>query len=239
MRKRAYRHFLPAAAFAMLLLTACAGTPAKGGQERAGRAYAGRNLAVILPDSAQIDVRNPGDLAVAFPREKPSAAAAVLAQEFGEAFYSGLAPALDYVVPGKVPDSVPVAPPDQRVTAMGRATFALPAHAYSAPKREWLRAHGVEADLALVVGPLTSSVVREDIVAPKFGGALKVTSLALEGWFVIWDYAADRAIAQGRFRPAIEYKREPGTRDWLKAFDKAVETVGEASPFKGPKWYRR
>jgi hypothetical protein len=220
-------------------LSACAGTRGATATERPGRDFAGKTLAVILPDSTQIDVRNASDLFLAFPRENNPSPKAVLAQEFGEAFYAGLAASLDYVTPVKVPDSVGPAPASYRIDVAGAGSLTLPAHAYSAPTQAWLASRGVEADLVLVIGPVASSTGRNDIISPKFGGAITVNFLAVDGWYLLWDYAAGKALAQGRFRPTVEYKRDLGAREWLKAFDKSVEAVGEATPFKGPKWYHR
>lgn len=222
-----------------LALWGCSGAPRRAEGERAGRAYAGKTLAVILPDSSITTVRNPEELAAVFAQDSLPAPSALLAREFGDAFYEGFAGDIDFVAPVRVPDTVPPAPPDQRLIDSVPGTFTLPGHAYTVPAQAWLASRGVQADLALVIGPLASATGTDEIISPKFGGRIQVTYLVVEGWFVIWDYAEGRALAQGRFRPTVEYKRRLTAREWAQAFGKAVEVVGEASPFKGPKWYRR
>lgn len=210
---------------AVVLLSACAPGP-RPDAEPSGRAYAGKTLAVILPDSAAFAVKDPEAVFSAYARDRSAAAA--LAAEFGDAFWSGFAPAIDYVVPARVPDSL----------GMGRGpgvTAELP----MVPPRDSLASRGIRADLVLAFGPITASTVREQIIAPKFGGSLNVTSLVVDGRFVVWDYGTGAIVAEGRFRPKIEYRGNPDGRDWQKAYDKAVGVVGEATPFKGPKWYRR
>jgi hypothetical protein len=92
--------------------------------------------------------------------------------------------------------------------------------------------------MALVVGRLKSLSAKVDIVAPKSGGAIQQPFLVLEGQYLIWDYAAQKPVGYGRFRSQVDYRGEAETRDWMQAFDKAVKKVIDASPFKGPKWYR-
>lgn len=216
----------------------CAQGRSAGG-ERAGRAYTGKTLAVILPDSSLAEVRNPEDLAAVFATDSAASPAALLAREFADAFYTAFAADIDFVVPVRVPDSVPPAPAYRRILHTVPGTLSLAAHEYSVPQKAWLDSHGVQADLVLAVGPLASATGTDEIISPKFGGAIKVTYLAVEGWYVIWDYAAGKALAHGRFRPTVEYKRRQTARLWSQAFGKAVDAVGEASPFKGPKWFRR
>ena len=226
-------------ALAAWLFSACAGTGDPHVKQRPGREYAGRSLAVILPGPAEVEVKNPEDVAAAFPRDSAFSAPLVLAQEFAESFYAGLAPALDYVTPLRVPDSVPSAPTGRLVGDSLRLCLVPGNLHWSAPDSAWLTEHGVAADLVLKVGPLVAQAYYEDIIAPKFGGSLRVHYLMLEGGYLIWDYAASAMVARGRFRTRIEYRVKPGPRDWIKAFDKAVTEVGEASPFRGPKWFHR
>jgi hypothetical protein len=203
--------------------------------DRSGRVYAGKTLAVILPDSTLAAPRNPEDVASVFA----GSPAAALAQEFGEAFWTAFSADIDFVIPLRVPDSLARPSADQRIVHSVPGSLSLPAHEYAAPSQAWLEAQGIKADLVLVIGPLASATGHDEHISPKFGGAIKVTYLAVEGWYLIWDYAAGRALAQGRFRPTVEYKRNQTPRIWAQAFAKAVDAVGEASPFKGPKWYRR
>ena len=229
----------------VIVFWGCAGGGRHGSQRGGSLSsdYAGKTLAVILPDSASIardDARILGDaLLDAFPGPATDSAASVLVREFGNAFWSGFAPAVDFVTPVRVPDSVPAAPEGRRVGLKVPGTYGAPAHAYSAPDSAWLDEHGVEADLVLAVGPLSASNEQEEMHAYQFGGSIKINRLVLHGWFLIWDYSKGRAIAQGPFNIKLEYRGKPRARDWVKAFDLAMESVGEASPFRGPKWYRR
>lgn len=222
-----------------LVFWGCAAGPKPGESERSGRAFTGKTLAVILPDSASAEARNPEDLLSVFAPESAAAPGSVLAREFGEAFFTAFAADIDFVTPVRMADSLPRAPADQRIAFPVAGMLTLQAHEYAVPAQAWLASQGIAADLALVVGPVASATGTDDIISPKFGGHLKVTYVALEGWYMIWDYAAGRPLAYGRFRPTVEYKRNQTAREWAKVFDKAVEAVGEASPFKGPKWYRR
>lgn len=217
----------------------CASGPKPGESERSGRTFSGKTLAVILPDSSSAEVRNPEDLFSVFAPESAATAGSVLAREFGEAFYNSFAADIDFVTPVRVADSLPRAPADQRMVFPVAGTLRLQAHEYMVPAQAWLAAQGVATDLVLVVGPLASATGTDDIISPKFGGHLTVTYVALEGWYMIWDYAAGRPLAYGHFRPTVEYKRKQTAREWAKVFDRVVEAVGEASPFRGPKWYRR
>lgn len=175
----------------------------------------------------------------AFDGKASDSPRAVLAREFDNAFWSGFAPAIDFVAPIRVPDSVPPAPEGRRVGLSAPGAYGLPAHAYSAPDSAWLAEHGVHADLVLAVGPITAANRKEEMHAYQFGGSVTINRLLLHGWYLLWDYSAGRAIAQGRFQTKLEYRSRPRAKDWMKAFDQSLETVGEATPFRGPKWYRR
>jgi hypothetical protein len=200
-------------------------------------------LAVILPDSSAATIRDDRDLAEAlreaFPGDASGSPGSILAREFDEAFWSGFAPAVDYVTAARVPDSVPPAPADRRVGLTVPASYGSPAHAYSAPDSAWLAEHGAAADLVLALGPLVVAKESEQIDAYQFGGSIKINRLALQGWYLLWDYGARKAVAQGKFRSKVEYRGQPKPRDWMKAFDEAMQSVGEGTPFRGPKWYRR
>ena len=227
------------AATCALVFWGCASGPAAGESERSGRAFTGKSLAVILPDSLSAEARNPEDLLAVFAPESSATPGSMLAREFGEAFYNSFAADIDFVIPSRAADSLARPPADQRIAFPVAGSLTLQAHEYSVPAQAWLASRGIAADLVMVVGPLASATGTDDIISPKFGGHLKVTYVALEGWYLIWDYAAGKPLAYGRFRPTVEYKRRQTAREWAKVFEKAVEAVGEASPFKGPKWYRR
>jgi hypothetical protein len=206
-------------------LCACAGSPPREGAT-SGRAYAGKTLAVILPDSSGAIAKDPEAVFSAYPRDR--SANATLAAEFGDAFWSGFAPAIDYAIPARVPDSL----------GAGRAPGVTP-ELPNVPTREWLAERGISADLVLVIGPLSVANVREQIIAPRFGGSLTMNFLALDLRYTLWDYGAGARIAEGRVKPKVEYRGNPDGRDWQKAYDKAVGAVGDGLPFKGAKWYRR
>jgi hypothetical protein len=239
------RSRLACIACATLLFSACAG--GKGHASRsdavAGRAYAGKTLAVLLPDSAAGALDKAHDLETAlrdaFPGDTFPSPGAILVREFDEAFWSAFAPAIDYVTPVLVPDTLPPAPADRRVGFSLPKAYALPAHAYAAPDSTWLAEHGVNADLILAIGPISATVQQEEISAYQFGGTVMINRLVLQGWYLLWDYSAHRAIAQGRFGSKVEYRKGPQARDWVKAFDQAMQAVGDATPFRGPKWNRR
>lgn len=240
-----FRSTLPWIACAALVFCDCAGGRRNGSRRGgpAGSDYAGKTLAVLLPDSGSAKVENARVLADAllddFPGPESEAPGAVLAREFDNAFWSGFSSAIDYVNPVRVPDSVPPAPEGRRVGLTVAAKYGQPAHAYSAPDSAWLAEHGVNANLVLVVGPLAATNQQEEVHAYEFGGTIKINRLFLHGWYLIWDYSAGRAIAQGRLSTKLEYRTRLVAKDWEKAFDQVVESVGDASPFRGPKWYHR
>lgn len=236
-----------ARAFAVLslwVLCACAGGGRKSqaGDPAAGN-YAGKTLAVILPDSSSASVRDPRELddalREAFPGGPAGGSSALLAHAFDDIVWSGLSSSLDYVTPVRVPDSVPPAPEGRRVGLSIPAAFGTPAQAYAAPDSAWLAGHGAAADLVLAIGPIVAKAEQEQIDAYKFGGSIRITRLIVQGNYLIWDYAAKRAVAKGIFRSKVEYRGSPKGKDWVKAFDDALEVVGGASPFRGPKWYHR
>jgi hypothetical protein len=228
-----------------ILLGACAYSERYLEPGYEGRALAGKTLAVRFPDTAQILVKNPADVWACFPRAKPTSANAILAQEFGDAFMAGLDRYADFVKPLAAPDSGlaaansgSAAPDSQRIAYARPANPDLPAHAYAVPARAQLASQGVQADLILIVDGLKSSTRKSELIAPKLGGTMQLTSLLLDGDYLIWDYAAGKPVGYGRIRSEIECKSNPSTRDWMSAFDKAVRQVIDASPFKGPKWFR-
>jgi hypothetical protein len=229
-----------AASFALaLLLAACATNERQVSREYAGRDLEGKVMAVILPDSSRVEPANPKQVLAAFPRAGDVPASAVLAREFDDYFYSELERYLDFVRPVRVPDTVPAPPADRSIAFARKASLDMPGFTFAIPTRDFLRAHGVESDLVLLVSRLESSQGKADIVAPKFGGSIQENFLLLEGWYVIWDYERNRPVANGRFRPNQVYKYELGADDWMKSFDQVVKMVMEASPFRGAEWYRR
>jgi len=239
------RSFFPWIACAVIVYCGCAGErrqeSGRGGPP--GSDYAGKTLAVILPDSGSASLEDAPALGYAlldaFPGLTAENSRSVLAREFGNAFWSGFAPAVDYVTPIRVPDSVPPAPEGRRIGMTLPESHGLPAHAYSAPDSGWLAEHGVKADLILAVGPLSASNQQEEMHAYQFGGSITINRLVLHGWYLIWDYSKGRAITQGPFTTKLEYRGKLQGKDWVKAFDQAMGSVGDASPFRGPKWYRR
>lgn len=228
-----------AAAFAALLLAACAGNETQISKEFSGRSLEGKTLAMVLPETSQVEVMNPDDLEIAFPGPQIMSANAVLAREFNEYFYNEMAQSIDFVKPLRVPDTLPRPAEDQRIAYSRKATLNFPGFTYAIPSREFLRSHGVEADVVLVVAGLKSSQGKTEIISPKTGGSLQEKFLVLEGWYIIWDYASGKPIANGRFRPTREYRFKPETGDWMKSFELAVQKVMESSPFRGAKWYKR
>jgi hypothetical protein len=220
------------------LLFACAASDRAVDKTYFGRSFAGKTMALVYADTARVTALNPGDVYAAFPRENPPPAKAILAQEFADAFSSSLEGYLDYVRPVRVPDSAGTAPADQRIAFRRESALGAPGFDFTLPSREWLKSRGVDADLVLCVNSLKSAVTQTELIAPKLGGTIEQTSLTLEGWYIIWDYAGNKPIAQGRFRPDIAYTRAPDGRDWMKVFDKAAQMVVETSPFKGPKWMK-
>lgn len=238
------RSLFPWIACAALVIGGCAGERRpESGAVGAGSDYAGKTLAILLPDSGATDLENAAaldnSLLHEFPGPPAQTSRSALAREFGNAFWSGFAPAIDYVTPIRVPDSVPPAPADRRVRLALPTSHGQPMHAYSAPDSAWLAEHGVKADLVLAVGPLKASHDEEEIQSFQFGGSITKNRIVLKGWYLIWDYAKGHAIAQGPFNVKLQYRGELRARDWVKAFDQAVASVGDASPFRGPKWYRR
>ncbi|MBW8888976.1 MAG: hypothetical protein JF616_14575 [Fibrobacteres bacterium] len=240
-----FRSSFPLIAGAVIVFCGCAGErrqePAQGGP--AGSDYAGRTLAVILPDSGSTTLGSAPALDYSLLHEFPGPpgenSRSVLTREFGNAFWSGFAPAVDYVLPIRVPDSVPPAPTGRRVRLTVPTSHGQPMHTYSAPDSGWLEEHGIKADLVLCVGPLKASLQEEELQAFQFGGSITKSRILLQGWYLLWDYSKGRAIAQGPFTTKLEYRGQLKGRDWMKAFDQAMQSIGEATPFRGPKWYRR
>jgi hypothetical protein len=239
-----FRPALPWIACALVLCD-CAGGRSNGSRRGgpAGSDYAGKTLAVLLPDSGSVIVKDFPILAAAlledFPGPDSEAPGAVLAREFDNAFWSGFSSAVDYVTPVRVPDSVPPAPEGRSVGLTVQEKYGRPSHTYSAPDSAWLAEHGVKADLILVVGPLAATHQQEEMHAYQFGGTIKINRLYLHGWYLIWDYSKGRAIAQGRISTKQEFRTRLAAKDWEKAFDQVMESVGDASPFRGQKWYHR
>jgi len=221
-----------------LLFSACARSDRHVSEEYVGRSLAGKTMAVLLPDSSHVEVGNPADVWACFHREKSLSAQTLFAQEFRDGFLAGLDRYLDFAKPVAVEDNVPAAPDSQRVIFARPKSMDLPAFTYALPTRAYLAAHGTEAELALLVGRVKASTRRNDLVAPKLGGTLQQDYLFLEGDYIIWDYAGNKPIGYGRFRSETEYQYELKTKDWMAAFDKVVKLVIDASPFKGPKWFR-
>jgi hypothetical protein len=184
-------------------------------------------------------VKNHRELNAAFPRASAEPVNAVLAKEFSEYFCNSLAQSIEYATPVRAPDSLAEPPEDQRITFARKAGGGLPAFGYRIPTREYLHAHGIDADMVLVVNALQSSQYAVDIVAPRLGGTMKESYLVVEGWYIVWDYGKDKPVAYGRFRPTQPYKVELDTGEWMMAFDRGVRMVMESSPFRGPNWYRK
>jgi hypothetical protein len=238
------RSSFPWIASAVIVFGGCAGERrqevGRGGP--AGSDYTGKTLAVLLPDSGSASFENDqalgNALLDAFPGI-PSESTRSLAREFGNSFWSGFAPAVDFVTPVRVPDSVPPGPEGRRVGLNVPASRRLPMHAYSAPDSGWLAEHGVKTDLVLAVGPLNALNQQEELHAYQIGGVIKINRLVLHGWYLLWDYSKGRAIAQGSFTTKLEYRGKLRGGDWVKAFDQATESIGEVTPFRGQKWYRR
>lgn len=202
-------------------------------------------MAVILPDSASVSLRDSGVLSEplrnAFPGDSIGGDKARLAAAFDEAFWSGFSPAVEYVIPLLVPDSVPRAPADRSVRLSEPARIGTPAREFAAPDSAWLAGYGITADLVLVIGSVSASDERREISSVSSGGSVSVMTnkLLLGGNYLLWDYPARRAVAHGRFLSKVEYGNALGAEDWMRAFDKAVASVGSELPFRGPKWYRR
>jgi hypothetical protein len=224
----------------MACLWGCStGRPA---QPTEGRKYAGKTLAVLLPDAESAFLREQGAFAstlrASFPAEDSVRLESILAREFGDAFWSGFSASIDFVSPVRVPDTVPPAPEDRR--ARFPAPDAAPGRAFAetVPDSAWLAEHGVSADLVLVVGPLEAYEEQEPIHAFEIGGTITIRRIILTGGYLLVDYARNRALAQGRFHTRTEYRRTATGRDWVKAFDASMRAVGDALPFRGPRWYR-
>jgi hypothetical protein len=230
---------------AFVFLIACAGRDRqKQRRQASGHAYQGKSLAVILPDSASVSLRDSRALSDplrdAFPGDSAGNDNARLASAFKEAFWSAFSPAVDYAAPFLVSDSVPPAPEDRRLRVSEPALhFGTPAQVFLAPDSAWLAEHGAGADLVLVIGPLSAADERSEIGTHSFAGSVRTSKLLLAGNYILWDYSARRAIAHGRFRSKVVYGNKLNAEDWMKAFDAAVASVGNALPFRGPKWYRR
>jgi hypothetical protein len=230
---------LLACAAIVTALAACAANERQVSMEYSGAVVKDKTLALIGVDSSRVVVKNPRELSAAFPRTPAEPVNAVLAKEFSDYFCNGLAQSIEYAKPVRAPDSLAEPPEDQRITFARKAGGGLPAFAYRIPTREYLHAHGIDADLVLVVNALQSSQYVVDIVAPKVGGTMKESYLVVEGWYMVWDYDKNKPVAYGRFRPSRLYKAELDTGDWMMAFDRSVRMVMESSPFRGPNWYRK
>jgi hypothetical protein len=222
-----------------VMLSACATPERQLSMEYSSASVKDKTLALIGVDSSRVVVKNPRELSAAFPRSPAEPGNAVLAKEFSDYFCNGLSQSIEYAKPVRVADSLAEPPEDQRITFSRKAGGGLPAFGYRIPTREYLHAHGIDADLVLVVNALQSSQYVVDIVAPKVGGTMKESYLVVEGWYIVWDYAKGRPVAYGRFRPTQPYKVELDTGEWMKAFDRSVRMVMESSPFRGPNWYRK
>ncbi len=228
-------------ALAMLFFTACSLNDRQLSKEYAGPSLQGKTLAMILVDTAQVDVENPRELSAAFPPppdgagRPPFSPKAVLAREFNDYFYREMVRGMDYVTPIRVADTLPPPADSETVSYTRKAALGVPAFTYAIPSRAYLRAHGVEADLALVVSRLQSSLGKIDVTAPEVGGAVREKYLRVEGWFIVWDYAGNRPVSNGRFRPNQVYGYDPKTKDWQLAFDQDVKLVLETTPFRGGK----
>ena len=194
-------------------------------------------MMVFFPDTSVIDLRNPVDVTRDFPREQTPDAKILFADEFRSGFFESLEKQADYIHLAQVPDSVPSASDSQSISFTKPKRFDVPTFTYRVPKREYLEAHGLTADLGLFVCHLKSVVGEVEVLNPRIG-AIRETFLVLEGWYIIWDYAKDKPIAYGRFRPIINFKRDLETKDWMQAFHKAGRQVVEKSPFKGSKWLK-
>src|SRR6185369_11057015 len=83
----------------------------------------------------------------------------------------------------------------------------------------------------LAVGPLIASDQKEEVHAYEVGGTITIKRLVLRGKYLLWDYSAGRAIAEGPFQVKLDYRGRPDKRDWEKAFDKAMESVAASTPF--------
>jgi hypothetical protein len=206
-------------------------------KEYAGAHFSDRTMMVFFPDTSRIDLKNPSDVTLNFPREKLLPPKSLFAEEFRAAFFESIEKQADYISLAIAPEALPTVPDSQTIGLNKPADLDVPAFHFKLPKREFLQSHGIEFDLGLFVCQIKSARGESKILNPRIG-AIQETYLVLEGWYIVWDYRQNQPIAYGRFRPMIGFKRELETKDWMQAFHRAGRQVIERSPFKGTKWLK-